>query len=29
LLVCAVAAFICLGGALLLSWFLGPVLAPS
>ncbi len=29
LLVCAIAAGICIGGALLLSWFLGPVLAPS
>ncbi len=29
LLVCAVAAGICLGGTLLLSWFLGPVFAPA
>jgi hypothetical protein len=29
LMVCAVAAGICVAGALLLSWFLGPVLAPA
>jgi hypothetical protein len=29
LTVCAVAAGICVAGALLLSWFLGPVMAPS
>jgi hypothetical protein len=29
LLVCAIAGGICLAAALLLSWFLGPALAPS
>lgn len=29
LLVCAVAASLCLAGALILSWFLGPALAPA
>jgi len=29
LLVCAIAAGICLAGALILSWFLGPLVAPS
>jgi hypothetical protein len=29
LMVCAVAAGICVAGALLFSWFLGPVLAPA